>query len=229
MFDVIVYLKTTSSTMDIAREISFWLSSPFLVISDIQTEGYGQYSREWFSPEGGLWFTEVLSLNKDTALSLLISVLVVRVLKRYIPKEMVKIKWPNDVYVNGKKVAGILTKLSGNLAFIGIGINVENDIDNSLSTIATSLSYFTKVDRLSLFRELLIEESDLINLYKQKGFKPFVKEYNENLIFLNKQIVVESKHIVRGKAIGVDEKGNLLVSTDSFCVERISSGTVIKF
>jgi len=229
MFDILIHFKKVTSTMDVAREIYHWLSPPFIVISDAQTGGYGQYNRKWVSPIGGLWFTEVLKLKNHTALSLLMSMLIVRVLKRYIPKEIVKIKWPNDVYVNGKKVAGILTKLSGNLAFIGIGINVENDIDNSLSTIATSLSYFGTVDRLCLLRELLREESNLINLYEQKGFEPFVKEYNKNLIFLNKQIIVESEHIVRGKAVGTDENGNLLVSTDTFCVERISSGTVIKF
>ena len=229
MFDVIVHLEKVTSTMDIAREMSFWLSPPFLVISDTQTGGYGQYNRKWFSPEGGLWFTEVLNLKNYTAISLLMSILIVRVLKRYIPKRIVKIKWPNDVYVDGKKVAGILTKLSGSLAFIGIGVNVENNIDYSIADIATSLSYFTKIERLQLFRELLREEDSLINCYKQSGFKPFVKEYNEHLIFLNKQIVVKSKRVVQGEAVGVNQDGNLLVKEGSSHIEKVSSGTVIKF
>ncbi len=215
--------------MDIAREMSSLLSPPFLVISDTQTGGYGQYNREWLSPKGGLWFTEVLNLKNYTALSLLMSILIVRVLKMYVPEEMVKIKWPNDVYINGKKVAGILIKLSGDLSLIGIGINVENSVNDSISKIATSLSYFAKVERFRLFRELLWEESSLINYYEQNGFEVFIEEYNENLVFLNKQIVVRSKHIVRGKAIGVDKSGNLLIDEGFSHIERISSGTVIGF
>ncbi len=229
MFGIVIHLKKVTSTMDIAKKVSYWLSPPFLVISDVQTSGYGQYNRKWLSPEGGLWLTEVLELKNYTALSLLMSILVVRVLEKYVSEEIVKIKWPNDVYLNGKKVAGILTKVSGNLSFVGIGINVENSVSGSLSNTATSLSYYTRVDRSQFLNKLLKEEDSLVSLYEQIGFRAFVKEYNKKLIFLNKQVVVKSKSVICGEAIGVDESGNLLINKGFSRVERISSGTVVSF
>ncbi len=229
MFDITIHLKKVTSTMDIAREVSYRLSPPFLVISEVQTGGYGQYNRKWLSPEGGLWFTEVLELKNYTALSLLMSILVVRILEKYVPEEIVKIKWPNDVYLNGKKVAGILTKVSGNLSFIGIGINVENSVSSSLSDTATSLSYYRRVERSRFLNKLLKEENSLISLYERMGFKAFVEEYNKKLIFLNKQVVVKSRSVICGEALGVDEMGNLLINKGFSRIEKISSGTVVSF
>jgi BirA family biotin operon repressor/biotin-[acetyl-CoA-carboxylase] ligase len=229
MFNMVIHLKKVTSTMGYSRRILQYLSPPFIVISEKQTGGHGQYNRKWESPVGGLWFTEVITLHSFDALSLVISIPILRVLKRYLSSQMVGVKWPNDIYVNGKKIAGILINIVGSVAFVGIGINVENSIPFSINKIATSMSYFVNIDKCSIFKEILQEEEKIISQYLQKGFSLFVNEYNNNLIFLNRTITIVAQREITGKVQGVDGTGKLLVETSSGHTEKISSGTVISF
>ncbi len=226
MFDVIVHLKKTSSTMDVAREILPFLSAPFIVISEEQKSGYGQLNRKWFSPPGGLWFTEVFKFSLNEPLSLFTSVIIINVLGRYISD--IKVKWPNDIYLHGKKLAGILTDIANETAIVGIGINVENDIPDKIKGISTSLISCTSLDKYILFKEILAEQNKQWKIFMKEGFMPFMDFYNSHLIFLNKKIKIRSKSIVEGMVLGVNKNGALLIKTKSE-VESIFSGTVLKF
>jgi len=137
MFKTIIYLKKTGSTMTVAKHLLSMLEPPFIVIAESQIFGHGQRNRKWLSQEGGLWFTEVFYTERILGLSLFISIPILRVLKKY--NQEIKVKWPNDLYLNDKKIAGILTKTSRNIAFVGIGINVENDIPDKAKKYAISL------------------------------------------------------------------------------------------
>jgi BirA family biotin operon repressor/biotin-[acetyl-CoA-carboxylase] ligase len=212
--------------MDIAKKISNLLLPPFVVISEEQSRGYGQMNRKWFSPLGGLWFTEVVNYKKVSALSLFFSVVIVQVLERRI--QGIKVKWPNDIYLNGKKLAGILTKVANNTATIGIGINVENNIPLEINNISISIKEITDLNRFDLLNEILKEQDELQKIFLSKGFFPFVNFYNSHLIFLNKKVIVESKGRIEGRAVGVNTEGALLVKTKNK-VETIFSGTVVKF
>ncbi len=115
-----------------------------IVVTDFQTSGKGQGKNVWHSEEGkNLLFSIALDMSFLKAedqflLTQMVSVAVIDVLKKYLPEENLFIKWPNDIYFNDKKIAGVLIKneIKGMMmgtSIIGIGLNVnQTDFDESL-------------------------------------------------------------------------------------------------
>jgi len=156
-----------------------------------QTAGYGRFSRVWHSNNGGLWFSIVFKprLLKDTGYyTKLVSVGVTELLRELDCEAM--IKWPNDVYVNGKKIAGILTeaategeKLLG--VVTGVGLNVKNSIPPELSKVAISLKEVTSrdYDVSFVFKKLLNKLESLRRKYLQVRMKKyFIRKWKKYLI-----------------------------------------------
>ncbi len=226
MFKTIIYLKKTGSTMTVAKRLLSMLEPPFIVLAESQISGYGQRNRKWLSQEGGLWFTEVFYTERILGLSLFISIPILRVLKKY--DSEIKVKWPNDLYLNDKKIAGILTKTSRNIAFVGIGINVENDIPDEARKYAISLKELGNIKRTKIFEEIKKEEEMLLPAFSENGFAPFRNEYEDHLIFINKNITVKSESVIQGKVLGVTNLGELIIETMSG-IEKIVQGTVLNF
>jgi BirA family biotin operon repressor/biotin-[acetyl-CoA-carboxylase] ligase len=224
--NTIIALKKTGSTMDIARQLLSFLEPPFIVLAESQTSGHGQRNRKWFSPKGGLWYTEVFYTEKILGLSLFISIPILRVLKKY--NSEIKVKWPNDLYLNGKKLAGILTKTSHNIAFVGIGINVKNSIPDEAEKYAISLKEARDVDVFKIFTEIEKEKEKLFPVFNKEGLAPFKKEYEDHLIFMHENIVVKSKNIMHGKVLGITNLGELILETMDG-IEKIAQGTVLNF
>lgn len=121
-----------------------------IVVAIKQTAGKGRMGRVWYSPEGGLWYSVLfkpkihLNLHVYTKI---FSIAIVEVLKKI--KVKAYIKWPNDIYYNGKKLCGILSEAvseNNNVVAIvvGIGINVNNDIPDELKDVAVSLKEILK-------------------------------------------------------------------------------------
>lgn len=115
-----------------------------LVISKKQTKGRGQWDRKWYSEEGGAWFTLAMELEKNEDMdkykkfTLEIAEMIILVLKKVVKLDY-KIKYPNDIYVNEKKLAGILVEKVDDYLYIGIGINVNIGEIGEFDDIATSL------------------------------------------------------------------------------------------
>ncbi len=226
MFKIIIYLKKTGSTMIAAKRLLSMLEPPFIVLAESQISGHGQRNRKWLSPEGGLWLTEVFYTERILGLSLFISIPILRVLKKY--DSEIKVKWPNDLYLNNKKIAGILTKTAHNIAFVGIGINVENDIPDEAKKYAISLKELGNINKTKMFEEIKREEERLFPIFNKNGFAPFKNEYEDHLIFMNKNITVKSRNIIQGKVLGVTNLGELVIETMSG-IEKIVQGTVLNF
>ncbi|MEF3244533.1 MAG: biotin--[acetyl-CoA-carboxylase] ligase [Caldisericaceae bacterium] len=220
---VIVY--ETSSTMDLAKELSNTFLPPFIVRSFIQTKGRGQYERKWQSTYGGLYFTEVLNLNNILGFSTFLSIPILRVLKRYVEK--VKVKWPNDIVIEKKKLGGILVEKS-NLTFAGIGLNIQNDVKDVINS-SISLKDFINIDKETIFWAILEEENNLINDFFKHGFRNFKREYEENLAILNRKTKVDLGYkIVEGVVVGVGVFGELLLDENGKMID-IFSGSIVNF
>ncbi len=213
--------------MEFAKEVYRFLSPWFVIVSEIQRGGYGQYGRKWESPEGGLWFTEVINIQKRQAFSLFLALSVVRALKSFGVRD-VFVKWPNDIYLKRKKLAGILTKIRNETVFAGIGINVENDVPVSVENIAVTLKETASVGKIELLNAILEAQAAMLEEYEEFGFKPFITEYENVLIFRNKLVTVQSREVFQGVAFGVNEFGNLILETESGRV-IVQSGTIIEF
>jgi len=213
-----------------------------VVIARIQTKGRGRNARNWVSKKNNLFASLVLKpqykLEKEYTLNALthyMAVVLARVFKKKYSIET-KIKWPNDIIADGKKIAGILieTVIQGYFlqgVVIGVGVNLNMD-RKSLETIdkpATSLNILLKrkinTDR---FLDYLLEEffTQYDELLKQ-GFLLIKEEYNRRNMVLGKMIEVD---VFNKKYYGmvkeIDDKGQLVLNCNN-TEKIISVGDII--
>lgn len=210
-----------------------------LVVANEQTAGKGRRGRIWDSEKDtGIFMTMMLKpdINPSRASMLtLIAALAQAKALRDITGEDVRIKWPNDVVLNGKKIVGILTEMSAQFDYInhiviGNGINVNTtSFPEELQNTATSLFLETgkKFKRAEIiaktweyfeqFYEIFLETEDLSAL---------MKEYNALLVNMHKGVkVLDPKEPFEGKAMGITKNGELIVDTWE-CRKLVSSGEV---
>ena len=144
-----------------------------------------------------------------------------------------QIKWPNDVLIHHKKVAGILTEMNAevdkvNFVVIGIGLNVNND-KKSLIAGATSLKQEqgVEISRVFLLQELLRRIENNYLLLEDKGSSEIVNKWRNFTLTLGTRVKVDyqNKHI-EGQATDIDSDGALLIRKDSGLTQKISSGDV---
>ena len=109
----IKYYKTLKSTNLTVKETSSSLSDGSIVISEVQEGGVGRFQRAWTSPFGGIWFSIMLKPNIEPYLASKITIIAAAALIKTLKSMNIDavIKWPNDIYVNGKKLCGILTEM----------------------------------------------------------------------------------------------------------------------
>ena len=135
----IVALKEVSSTNDYARSIAEEAPEGTVVLAESQNAGKGRNGRRWVSPKGGLWMSVILKPGfVDPRIVFVGPLSVIDVLADFgIPSG---IKWPNDVWVRGQKIAGVLVESKGKeYVIVGIGLNVNNPIPEELRDTAVSM------------------------------------------------------------------------------------------
>lgn len=163
----IIYYKTLVSTNIEAKKLAKKGAKPWTVaVAEKQSAGYGRKKDKWLSPKGGLYFSIILprsQIEDLQTLTILAAFIAAKIIKKNFKLEPL-IKLPNDVLINGKKVAGILTEnIIGKdvkLSIMGIGINTNIEkFSGGLENIATSLKIETKksVDN-KIFLEQIIKE-----------------------------------------------------------------------
>lgn len=158
-------IKTIHSTNKIAKELAQKGAEPWtIVVAEKQTEGYGKERVSWFSPEGGLYFSIILpksQIDDLQTLTVLAAFVVAKTIKDNFSLEPL-IKLPNDVLVNQKKVAGILTEniigkeVKSSVMGIGVNTNID-DFPEGLEKTATSLKIETgeDVDNNKILEQIL--------------------------------------------------------------------------
>jgi BirA family biotin operon repressor/biotin-[acetyl-CoA-carboxylase] ligase len=221
---------TVASTQPLAHEAA-GKGAPegTLVIADQQTGGKGRLGRPWHSPKGtGIWMSLIIRpaipLPKAPQMTLLTAVSMAETIKRelHLPAQ---IKWPNDIFINGKKVCGILTELNAeadriNYVVIGIGINantVEADFPPELSGIATSLRIASGqvVKRVRFVQAFCRQFEQQYEDYLANGFERIRKEWEAHSFTLGRMVTVRTIHsTLEGKAIGLDSEGVLIVEDE---------------
>ncbi len=189
---VIYYCDEISSTQKIAKEISLTAENGTSIIAKKQTEGKGRFGRFWHSPEGGLWLSIIIKdIKQPLYLNPILSLSCIHMIEQFYQLKP-RIYWPNDIYINGKKVAGVLTEgiHFDNSAYIaGIGVNVNIDekyfIENKLKE-ATSFYIETgrKENILNIFQDFLIKFNFLYELVQMDSplyIDEAFKKYNDLL------------------------------------------------
>jgi len=235
----ILVFEETASTNDVVEHLAKSGAREGLVVfAESQTRGRGRHGRSWASPRGkGLWFSVLLrpSLPPSAASRITVAagVAVARAIRETCRVDA-RIKWPNDVVVNGKKLAGILTELRAEadeilLAILGIGMDVNcerADLPPDVARLATSLKLETgkSQDRVALASRVLAT-LDECHDRAVNDFEAIADEWAHLCTTLGHHIVVKMGHRrVEGFAQALDADGALLVRCDSGQVERILGG-----
>jgi len=226
------YQETVDSTMTVAKQLARKGCHHFtVVIADRQTSGRGRLSRAWHSRDGGLYFTVILRPEIPPPLmsryGFAASLVLARVLKNEFGIDA-RVKWPNDILVNGRKLCGMLSEMEvvgEHVEFlnVGIGINVNNhpavDEPNAVS-IRDILG--REIQRKTLLSCFLDQFEQEIALQSQEQIMVEWKKCTETL---GKEVkIVTVNHTISGKALDVDETGALLLELPDGRIERVFYG-----
>ena len=230
------FYQSTGSTMD---DVAEWAGSGaeegVVVVAETQSASRGRLGRRWISDEGNLYFS-VLFRPEPEALPLLSPLAGVAVARaiRQVAGLYPTIKWPNDVMIDGHKVAGILAEsaLSGarvQHAVVGIGVNVALDIsaDPEIAATATSLNDASgsEIDRAELLRRIL-QHMDALYLDLRRGRSP-IAEWRRWLDTLGQRVTVTHHGATdTGLAEDIDEHGNLLLRADTGELLTLTAGDI---
>jgi BirA family biotin operon repressor/biotin-[acetyl-CoA-carboxylase] ligase len=223
----IIHYDIVDSTFQVARNIQD-AEEYTTIVAKRQLKGRGRFGREWFSPSGGLWFTTILyprtPVNTYSLLSLLSSLSVSKALGK-ITKLKPRIRWPNDVYVNGRKIAGILIEsdVNGEIiekSLIGIGVNVNFKLEHlpielrdKATTILEECGKPTDEDTLLL--EILFTLREYYEKYKRGLYNEIVAEIRREGDFIGSNVILYTRSgKIRTLIRDLDLYGNLIIDLE---------------
>ncbi|MCU0782781.1 MAG: biotin--[acetyl-CoA-carboxylase] ligase [Verrucomicrobia bacterium] len=239
--DIRVFEQTTSTNDVIEKLARDGVKEGVVVFAESQTKGRGRLGRKWLSPgRSGLWFSVLLRPDLRPQETTQLMVAAVTALWRAIHEETglrAEIKWPNDLLLRGRKIAGILTELTAELdrvkyVILGIGVNVNlnpGDFSSDVRKLATSLKIelgkpFSRPDlAVAILREL---DRDYARVCAGE-FAAVADEWEEHCTTLGRQVAMQTgDRRIRGRAESLGEDGALLLRTEHGHLERIIGGDV---
>jgi len=181
-----------------------------IVMAETQTGGRGRYGRVWQSPKGNLYVSFVFASDpmRDRYLSFLTGL----ALAESLPEFNVRLKWPNDVLLDGKKVAGILLETVEDKVIVGIGVNlISNPVKNMLYPTANLGGLLSPI---GLVKRLMIQYDALFKVFQEKGFRKIQSRWLDLAVGVGETISV---HLPTEELIGIfqgiSEDGALLLKT----------------
>lgn len=231
----IYYQPIINSTNQYLMDNISQLNKGDLCFTEYQFAGRGRRGRQWLSPFAGqlivsfYWtFSPSISLN---GLSSVLGLVTAETLNEMGAE--VKLKWPNDLLLYGRKLAGILIEIvnakNGLLnLIIGVGINLslpqENKIDQPWAELE---EVFTDIDRNELAVKLVQKWYQYLNLFEQQGMVAFAQRWIELDHFLGQEVnVISEKEIISGVEQGIDENGYLLLALNNGELRKFTGGEV---
>lgn len=232
--------KTVTSTNDLAKQYALDLKPEgTVIVAREQTAGRGRKGRSFYSPMStGVYISVLLrpelTAEKTLYITTAAAVAVAKAIEKISGKEA-KIKWVNDIFVDGKKVCGILTEgaidfETGKMqyAVLGIGVNIkkpENDFPSEIQNIAGSVFDTTDKEVSSIIVAEIL--NNFMNYYKNLANKPFYEEYKKRMFLIGKQLTVYSgKDSYPAVAIDLDEELSLVVKDENGNIKKLNTGEV---
>lgn len=230
-----------SSTNEIAKELAIkGENEGTIILSKVQKQGRGRYNRVWESPDGGVYISIIISPNCPPEKSILLSLMAAIIISRTISAYHIfpTIKWPNDVLIKGKKIAGILIESESNqnhlkYMVIGIGINVNVNINNLSKKIrskSTSMLLETnqEVEYYEFLNKLLITFKKYYKKFINKEYDQIIQEWKTLSNTIGQRVMInQSNKTLTGKVIDMDKTGSLIIKINKNKYKKISSGELI--
>lgn len=234
--------KETASTNDVVERLARdGAKEGVVVFAESQTKGRGRLGRKWHSPAGqGLYFSVLLRPKlrpvEATQLTVVAATALVRAIEAATTVRPV-IKWPNDLLVGGRKIAGVLTELSAELdtikhLILGIGLDVNQtakDFAPEIREVATSLRIAggESVSRPELATRILRELDRDYARICGGGFEELADEWEARCTTIGQNVAIRiGERILKGRAESLDADGALLIRTQYGRLERIIGGDV---
>ncbi|WPN97773.1 bifunctional biotin--[acetyl-CoA-carboxylase] ligase/biotin operon repressor BirA [Pseudomonas sp. MUP55] len=231
---VYIYDSIDSTNAEALRLVGIAQAAPFLVLAEQQVAGRGRRGRKWVSPFAqNIYYSLVLriedGLRQLEGLSLVVGLAVIQALRESGVQDAV-LKWPNDVLVGQKKIAGILLELVGDPAdichvVIGIGVNVNMQKADEVDQQWTSVQLETgaAADRNALVAQVGLQLQRYLDRHKASGFAALQEEWERNHAWQGRAVsLIAGVNCVDGVVLGVDRQGALRLSVDG--VEKAYSG-----
>lgn len=236
-FPVTLLQQVDSTNAEALRNLASGAMPPFLIVAEQQTAGRGRRGRSWASPFGeNLYYSLVLrvsgGMRQLEGLSLVVGLALLQTL-RELGVEDAGLKWPNDLLVGGRKVAGILLELSGDPAdichvVIGIGVNINmrmvprgETIDQPWTSLRQVLG--AQVDRNQFVASLNRQLERYLQLHQVNGFASLREQWEANHLWQGRMAVLAAgAQSVHGRVLGVDDTGALRLEVDG--QEKVFSG-----
>ena len=239
--EIRVFQSTTSSSDVVEKLARDGAAEGAMVFAESQSRGRGRLGRRWSSASGkGLWFSVLLRPPIVPQAATQITVLAAVVLSLAVEKETglePRVKWPNDLLLDGKKIAGILTELSADpdqvkYMVLGIGLNVNQtaaDFPLEIRGIATSLKLQLghNLNRAGLAARIVQElDRGYADLLAGK-FESLANAWERRCSTLGQEVqIVSGSRLIQGRAESLDDDGALVVRTQHGLLERVVAGEV---
>ncbi|MFO0944212.1 MAG: biotin--[acetyl-CoA-carboxylase] ligase [Pirellulales bacterium] len=250
------YFDTIDSTNSAARRMAleYDLKYPALLVADNQTQGRGRGGHSWWSPDGCLMFTLVLSAaslpeqrNSWSQLALITGVAAADAIESICPELEMQLKWPNDLYFKGRKVGGILIEsfnlpselsVENSLFAIGVGINTAMHwqaapIEVQIRATCLSSACDRHVERQYLLHEFIQQLQQRLSQWKFDSDN-WLEDWHPRCFLSGKVVTVNtsraaSPQLVTGRCEGVARDGQLLIRSETGAIQPINVGEVISW
>lgn len=237
----IIFFKSIDSTnQEAKRQITGGAAHGTVIVADNQISGRGRMGRNFFSPAGtgtylSVIFRPRMNVTKAVLITSAAAVAVCRAIEKMSPYQP-QIKWVNDIYLNGRKICGILTEAvtdfeSGMVEsiIVGIGLNIKtqtaqfpDELQETAGALFTSESPW--VTRNQLTAEII---NELLDIYQELDQRAFLIDYKQRSMVLGKDVYLyRNKQWEAAKALDIDQNGGLIVENTQGKQETLSSGEI---
>jgi BirA family biotin operon repressor/biotin-[acetyl-CoA-carboxylase] ligase len=211
-----------------------------VIIAAKQTGGKGRLGRKWISPKGGIWLSIILQPKFDISITTLFPIASALALSNALEKTFgifPELKWPNDLTIKGKKIAGMLVESNRieNLV-LGVGINFDVDVKQIEKTLKGSPNFYgvaslcdqkNKIKPIQLVQTFFVELEKIYDLLNTKQTKKIISEWTKRSSTIGKNVELDTRDgKIKGKAIKIDDDGALLVSENNKII-RIIAGDIV--
>lgn len=238
--DKFVLLESTTSTNDyLIAQVRSTTAQTMICIAEHQQAGRGRLGRSWSSPFGqNIYLSLLWKFPFDAAnllgLHIVTGIAVVEAIKTITTLPNLKLKWPNDIYIDNKKVGGVLIDIIGEYngtctVVIGVGLNVgmtqeaAATIEKPWTTLNQAAN--TPVSRNHLASVLINQLSTHLIRFTKEGLTPYLEQWRNYDYLINKSITIQSgNQVIEGLALGIDKSGSLLIKTTAGTVKSINTG-----
>lgn len=237
IFEFEVHDQLESTQIRARQRIADGLLRPAAVIAQSQSAGRGQQGRSWFSPPGGaIYLTTIWPTTRPPSqlggLSLAVGLAIRRMLAHW--QVEAQLKWPNDIWLDQRKLAGVLTEIVsaalGSSLLIGIGLNLRlpESASAEIDQPWTELSHWLHPlpSRNQLIGRLLHELQQVLETFELAGFAAFSDEWRRADALRGRQVWLRNGNSAeQGHALGIDELGRLRIDVDGV-IRAVSAGEV---